>query len=326
MKKIKPEVSVIISAYNHEKYIAESIESVLNQTYKNFEIIVINDGSTDNTSKIINEIVNQNKDKITFIDHHKNQRPRLSGNQGVSMAKGRFIAWNDGDDIWFPTKLEKQMQIFKDDVQKKIGLVYCYGKNINENPNRTRDEVVAVDISEDVFSQLFASSFFFKISMVTRKEVHEMLGKFNERYPYCTDYNYILRIAAAGFLFDRVPEVLVGHRIHETNETKNRAEAMKNTKEMLIEISIKYKDLIKSKGIDVKHRLAVCDLQIAKYYMATGNIIGARKIFFPILFKYPNVILKSKSSIAYLLLSFMPRFVIHFVKRLKIFKHIFRTN
>ena len=77
-----PKVSVIISAFNHEEYIADSINSVLNQTYQDFEIIVINDGSSDKTEEIIQDIVNQNIDKITFINHSFNQRPKLSGIRG----------------------------------------------------------------------------------------------------------------------------------------------------------------------------------------------------------------------------------------------------
>jgi len=327
-KKTTPRVSVIIGVYNHAKYLAESINSVLNQTYKDFELIIINDASPDNSKEIIKEIIKKNPGKITFIDNKINSKKNgtFSSNQGVDAARGEFIAWNDDDDIWYPTKLEKQMQIFEQDYQKRIGLVYCYGRNINENPNRKRSEVEAVDLENDVFKQMFKSSFFFKHSMLVRKSVYDRLGMHDAKYPFCIDYEYMLRIAAEGFGFDRVPEILVAHRIHYSNDTLNRAEAQKNTKEMLIDISIKYKDLIKSKGIDVQQRLTVCDLQIAKYYVATGNRLGARKILFPILFKYPNFVLKSKSNIAYLLLSFMPRFVIHFIKKLKRSNRLFQSS
>ena len=186
--EIMNQVSVIISAFNHEKYIAQSINSVLNQTYQDFEIIVINDGSSDKTEQIIQDISDQNKDKITFINHSVNQRPNLSGNQGVLMAKGNYIAWNDGDDIWYPTKLEKQMKIFSEDHEKKIGIVYCFGENIIEVSKRFRARINAVNLEKDIFKQLFRGAFFFKISMVGRKEIHDRIGKFDTRYPYCTDY------------------------------------------------------------------------------------------------------------------------------------------
>ena len=99
-------VSVIMPAYNTEKYIKESIDSVLNQTYKNLELIIINDCSTDNTEKKINEF----KDKrIKYIKNTKNSGAAISRNKALQEAKGRLIAFLDSDDIWMPEKLEKQI-------------------------------------------------------------------------------------------------------------------------------------------------------------------------------------------------------------------------
>lgn len=321
-----PKVSIIISCYNHEKYIVQSINSVLNQTYTDYEILIINDGSTDNSSNIINRIVDKNKDKITFIDHSVNQRPRFASNLGLSLAKGQYIAWNDGDDIWYPEKLEKQMYIFQQDNKKKIGLVYCYGKNLNENPNRMRSEVEAVDVKDDVFEQLFNSAFFFKISIVARKEVYDFVGIMDERYPYCADYELLLRIAAAGYQFDRVPEVLVGHRIHDTNETQNRAVAQQNTKEMLANIASNYKSLIKSKNINVSKRLAVCDLLSSEYYFANGNKTEARKILYKILMEHPLMILTRKKNIILFLLTHISDNIIINLRKLHRFNKLFISN
>ena len=323
MESKMPKVSVIISAFNHEKYIADSINSVLNQTYKNFEIIVINDGSTDNTSIIIGEIANENKDKITFIDHKVNQRPKLSGNEGISLAKGQFIAFNDGDDIWYPTKLEKQMQMFEHDILQKIGLVYCYGKNINENSSRFRSEIEAVDVKEDVFSQLFESAFFFKISMVVRKEVIKAVGLMDERYPYCCDYGLMIRIAAEGFQFDRVPEVLVGHRIHDANETADIVTAQLNTKDMLQDIAIRYNDLIISKNINIQQRLSVCDLRIARHYFAKGENKLCREYILKILKLSPSLFFSDRLLFPITFLSLMPKSIRNIFKHVKPFNKLF---
>ena len=183
-----PKVSVIMSCYNHEKYIAEAINSVLTQTFQDFEIILINDGSTDNSSSIIQKIYELNKDKMIFIDHKINQRPRFSGSEGIGLASGEFIAWNDGDDIWYPTKLEKQMNLYQLDTEKSLGLVYCYGENIIVSKKRYRNKISAIAPQDDIFKQLFNSAFFLKISQVVRKEVYECVGLGNEKYPYCADW------------------------------------------------------------------------------------------------------------------------------------------
>ena len=101
-------VSIIIPCYNAEKYIAETIQSVINQTYKNWELIVVNDGSTDNSPDIIKEFV-ANDNRIAFIDK-PNSGVSDSRNKGLAKAKGAYIAFLDADDVWNFQYLEKQIE------------------------------------------------------------------------------------------------------------------------------------------------------------------------------------------------------------------------
>lgn len=327
-KKSIPRVSVIMGVYNHEQYLAESIYSVLNQTYKDFELIIINDASPDNSKEIIKEIIKINPGRIIFIDNKINSQrsDKWCTEQGLEVARGEFIAWQDDDDIWYPTKLEKQMQIFEQDDQKKIGLVYSYGRNINENPNRMRSEVEAIDLENDVFKQMFKSAFFFKHSMVVRKSIYDKLGRHNIKYIYCPDYEYMLRIAAEGFGFDRVPEILVAHRIHYSNDTSNRAVAQENTKEMLIEISTKYKHLIRAKKIDVKKRLSICDLQIARYYFVKGENKLCREYILKILKFSPSLLFSERALLPITFLSLIPKLIRNIFKHIKPFNKLFLAS
>ena len=326
MESKMPKVSVIISAFNHEKYIADSINSVLNQTYQDFEIIVINDGSSDKTEKVIQDIADKNSDKITFINHNINQRPKLSGNQGLRVAKGEYIAWNDGDDIWYPTKLEKQMEVFLEKHEEKIGIIYCYGEHIIENKARFREKNNAVGLEEDIFKQLYRGAFFFKSSMAVRKEVYDTIGTHDERYPYCTDYEWMIRAAAEGYRFDCVPEVLSKRRIHASNDTIDRSIASNNTKEMLIDISERYKELIKSKNIDVVKRLAICDLQSAQHYFIDGQIAECRKLMFSIIKTRYKLIIFNKRYLAYFLLCCSPAKLSKLLRNVRPFNKLFLAS
>lgn len=111
-----PLVSVVIPSYNRAKYIAETIESVLDQTYRNIEVIVIDDGSTDNTG----EVVSQYLPRIKYI-RQANAERGASRNHGLSISKGEYIAFLDSDDVWLPTKVEHDLRIFSS--SPRIGLV-----------------------------------------------------------------------------------------------------------------------------------------------------------------------------------------------------------
>ena len=108
MPEIK--VSVIIPTYNRAKLIKRSILSVLNQTYQNFEIIVVDDGSADDTKSVVESF---NNPKIRYIRHDINKGQSAARNTGIKNAKGKYIAFQDSDDEWLPEKLEKQMSCFE---------------------------------------------------------------------------------------------------------------------------------------------------------------------------------------------------------------------
>ncbi|BCC61857.1 TPA: glycosyltransferase [Bacillus cereus] len=114
-------VSVIVPLYNTERYIEQTIQSILNQTYTNVEIIIIDDDSTDNSASIVKEITNIHPNKIHYI-HQQNQGVSVARNTGIENAAGEYIAFLDSDDLWHPTKLEKQIQSMH---ANKMNACYC---------------------------------------------------------------------------------------------------------------------------------------------------------------------------------------------------------
>jgi len=119
-------ISVIIPTYNNEKYISKAIDSVLSQTYQNFSIIVIDDGSTDNTKQILTRY----QEKITYI-YQENQGVSVARNTGIHNSNSDYIAFLDSDDEWLPRKLEMQVGIL--DKKKNIGLVHSNDIRISED-------------------------------------------------------------------------------------------------------------------------------------------------------------------------------------------------
>lgn len=122
-------MSVIMPVYNYEAFVAESIQSVLNQTYTNFELIVINDGSTDKTESEILEYANKDS-RIVYLNNKINRGVSYARNRGIEKAQGEFIAFLDGDDLWFPEKTAKQIQILSAHAKKTM--INCAGFYIDE--------------------------------------------------------------------------------------------------------------------------------------------------------------------------------------------------
>ncbi len=125
-------VSIIMPCHNGEKYIAEAIESVISQTYKIWELLIIDDNSSDDSVKIIKSYIEVDKRNKLFQSEKNTGLPATPRNMGIQNATGRFIAFLDCDDIWLSSKLEKQLHLFED---KECAVVYSFYQKINESSN-----------------------------------------------------------------------------------------------------------------------------------------------------------------------------------------------
>ena len=124
-----PGISVIIPTYNRAHLISRSAKSVLAQTYPDFELIIVDDGSGDNTEEIIEALADP---RIRYLRHESNRGVSAARNTGIRAARGDYIAFQDSDDEWLPQKLEKQLGLFEQDNRGDLGLVLCEHLSVNE--------------------------------------------------------------------------------------------------------------------------------------------------------------------------------------------------
>ena len=181
-------VSIITPTYNKSNLLKETIISVLKQTYKNFEHLIIDDGSTDNSRDIV-ESFKVNRIKYILQDH--TGVPAAGRNTGIKIAKGKYIAFLDHDDLWFPQKLEKQIQKFKEN--KDLLVIASNGIVIPEKPYRRLlsfkyDKIIC-------FKDLLNSNPIINSSSLLKREIFEELGLLDEKIGnYLPDYDFWLRI------------------------------------------------------------------------------------------------------------------------------------
>ena len=185
-----PKVSVVMSVYNGEKYLASAIDSILSQTFTNFEFIIINDGSIDRTFEILNEY--EKSDSRLRIFHQENMGLTKSLNKAVSLANGIYIARQDPDDKSLPERLEKQVKFL--DQNPDMVLVGTVFQVIDEN-----DDVVGVTkvplLDEQIRTRLISSNCFGHGTVMIRKSCLEKTGAYDESFKYAQDYELWLRLS-----------------------------------------------------------------------------------------------------------------------------------
>lgn len=185
-------VSVIIPTYNRGYIIERAIASVQNQTYSEIEILIVDDGSTDNTQDLISKI---SDNRIRYIKNPKNCGVSHTRNLGIAASKGKYIAFQDSDDIWKPEKLQKQMErITKEDY----GMVYCSFEREFQDGTVVYYPPKEIPIQEkqgDIFQSLLRKNLISTQTMLIKKEVLNQVGYFNEGMSNLEDYELALRIA-----------------------------------------------------------------------------------------------------------------------------------
>ncbi len=190
MNKVIPVVSIIIPTYNRANLIGESISSVLNQTFKDFEVIIVDDGSVDNTESVVKSF---NDARIKYIKCEKNRGACVARNLGIKIAKGKYIAFQDSDDKWLPEKLEKQIKVLT--ACQENSIVYTGFWRIKDNKkiyiplNRVKQK------DGNVYKELLNGNFISTQTLLVKKKCLEKSGVFDENLPRFQDWDLVLRLA-----------------------------------------------------------------------------------------------------------------------------------
>jgi len=217
-------IDVIIPAYNYGTFLKESIHSVLAQTFQDFNVFVIDDGSTDNTKEVVSQY--QSIHPNIHYSFQENRGLPVARNVGLKLSTAPFIAFLDADDLWMPEKLEETLKTFR--IQPQLGVVYTLVEVIDSSgnliPNVRPWHPVRGEIFRELLfrNQIVGSS----SSVLLRRGCIEKVGGFDESLPSCEDWDLWLRISRF-FAFDYVARPLVKIRIHERNMHKNTERMVK---------------------------------------------------------------------------------------------------
>ncbi len=206
-----PIVSVVIPAYNAASTIRETMASILNQSFVDFELIVIDDGSTDDTAKVIQEF---RDGRIVYV-HQRNQERSVARNNGISRAKGKYIAFIDADDLWLPSKLEQQLALLE--AQQDLGLVYCDVFHFDDLTGKDRllfSDIRRLYRGKIELHLLLKNCFVQSPTAVVPKRLFDRAGLFDPNLVPVEDWDMWLRIAAL-YPIDYVDEPLARYRVHK---------------------------------------------------------------------------------------------------------------
>jgi len=213
-----PAVSVVLPAYNCEKYIAKAIESVLHQTFTDFEFIIINDGSSDRTEEIIKSFSDP---RILYQVNNINKGLVYTLNKGIDNAKGRYIARMDGDDIALPERFKKQFEYLQ--LNKEVDILATVVTLIDENEivSGTWHSDINNVSAKDIRKKLPKDNCIAHPSIMGNSSVFRKY-KFNQTQSSGEDYDLWLRMAADNIIIHKLSEPLLKHRILTSSFTRTR--------------------------------------------------------------------------------------------------------
>jgi glycosyltransferase involved in cell wall biosynthesis len=281
-----PLVSIIIPTHNRADLICRTIESVLHQTYKYIELIIVDDNSTDNTK----EIVAQYKDeRIKYIKHDLNRGAPAARNTGIKASKGQFIGLLDDDDEWLPDKLEKQLKCF--DSSRDIGLVYAGYEIINAKGEASK-RIVPTKRGY-IFYDLLKLNVIGSPTNLIRRECFEKVGFCDESFISCQDWDLWIRISRE-YKIEYMEHILARYNLSDNRITTNN-----NWLDGYLLLIGKYKkDYLQHKDIYSNHLRSIGiifgnkrDLQNCEKYLREAimiNKLNIRAIFHYILLKILN--------------------------------------
>jgi len=216
-----PFISVVVGTHNHARFLPECLSSVKDQTYDNYELIVVDNGSTDDTKEVVKKLA---WDKLRY--HYQNDTGSVAGsrNTGIRLAKGEYVAFLDSDDFWYRQKLEKTVEILKNDLEIDILSHHMWLKG------KKRILLKVGPLKKDMFKSLLILNRLLGSATVVKKDVLTKISGFDEKkdFVHVEDYETWLRIARAGGKFAFINEALGEYRVHESNLSHDFRRALLN--------------------------------------------------------------------------------------------------
>lgn len=200
-------ISIIIPVYNGARFLAETLESVAGQTYRPLEVVVVDDGSTDQSAQIVAE-AQQRLDLPILYYHQDNQGASVARNKGIQMAQGEIIAFLDADDLWLPGKVARQVDYLLE--HKEAGGVVCRTEYFLEPGTEWPPT-----LNRNVYDQ--SPTAFIPSALTVRRTVFEQVGPFDPTLRTGEDTDWFFRARDAGVVIGAVPEILLRRRFHQTN-------------------------------------------------------------------------------------------------------------
>lgn len=209
-----PRVSILLTCYNHINYLPAAIDGIFSQTFTDFEVIALDDGSSDGTREWLSQCAHP----IKRVFNETNKGTYGTLNVGLELATGEFIAVLNDDDVWLPQKLEKQVALL--DANPKVGLVHTDGDFIDGNDQVIPGSPLGFEFPRfetgDILLGLIGANKIIASAALARRQCFDELGGFNEEYFGSGDWEMWYRIAEkweVGF----VPEMLTRYRVHGAN-------------------------------------------------------------------------------------------------------------
>lgn len=265
---MNPLVSVVIPAYNAAGFIAETLESVLGQTYRPLEIIVVDDGSRDGTPEVVERFASHG---VRLI-RQENAGPSAARNRGIAVATGTYIAFLDADDLWLPEKTARQVEVMEE--HPDMGLLF--GDMVNFGPAGREPvshfEKNGLDATyfgdplylEDAFLKIFRNNVIPTPAVLVRASLLARTGGFDERFRFSEDYLLWLRCARGARIgYQTGPMTL--RRLHDANLTRDTAVNVLIRPKVLEEIEREHGGYLMERGVDLGARYALLHFQIGYY-------------------------------------------------------------
>jgi glycosyltransferase involved in cell wall biosynthesis len=254
-----PKVSVVIATYNRAHLIGRAIQSVLDQNYRDFELIIVDDGSTDNTEEAIRRFEDT---RIVYLRHEKNKGEAAARNTGINAAKGEYVAFQDSDDESIPERLEKQMNVFQRE-SPQLGIVYASMYRIDKEGRKTLFKSPTIMPKDGLVYRRALAYQVEKIGIGTtlvRRTCFGTAGLFDDKLRYYVDLEFFIR-AAKHFYFYHIDEPLINYYEAGGSPASNLS-ALVSARETILE---KYFD-------DIKNDRKL----LATHYFGIGHLLCER--------------------------------------------------